>query len=72
MFTKIKQFIIDVGVEMNKVSWPIKRGQNISVRERYQELSDSTTMVILSSLGLAIYIGLVDMGLSAFIKILVG
>jgi preprotein translocase subunit SecE len=72
MFAKIKQFMVEVGGEMNKVSWPIKKGQNLTLAERYQELYDSTTMVIFSSLALAIYIGLVDMGLSALIKILVG
>lgn len=72
MFTKVRQFIVEVGQEMNKVSWPIKRGPNIPFGERYQELSDSTTMVIVSSIALAVYIGVVDLVLSALIKLLVG
>jgi len=72
MFGKIKQFLNEVAVEMKKVSWPIKKGHNLTFSERYQELTDSTVMVIVSSLALAIYIGVMDMLLSSFIKLLVG
>ena len=50
MLEKAKTFLVEVGTEMNKVSWPIKRGSNIKASERYRELTDSTVMVIASSI----------------------
>lgn len=72
MFTKVKTFITEVITEMNKVSWPIKRGKDIKPAERYRELTDSTVMVIVSMLILAAYIGLVDIMLSSIMKLLIG
>jgi len=59
IFEKITQFITEVKVEMQKVSW--------STRE---ELIGSTTVVIVSTLLLAIFIGIVDVILSKFVGIL--
>ena len=53
IFSRITQFITEVKVEMQKVSW--------STRE---ELIGSTTVVIVSTLLLAIFIGIVDIVLS--------
>ncbi len=72
MFQKIKTFIVEVVAEMNKVSWPIKRGKDLKPAERYRELIDSTTMVIVSTIALAAYIGLVDMVLSSLMGLLIG
>lgn len=72
MFEKIKTFIAEVGAEMSKVSWPIKRGSNIKASERYRELTDSTVMVIASSIGLAAYIGVMDVILSSLMGLLIG
>ncbi len=72
MFKKVRTFISEVTVEMKKVSWPIKRGKNIKPAERYRELRDSTLMVIVSTLLLAAYIGLVDVVLSRLMGLLMG
>lgn len=72
MFGKAKAFIIDVAAEMGKVSWPIKRGKDLKAVERYRELIDSTTMVIVSTIALAAYIGLVDIALSGLMGLLIG
>jgi preprotein translocase subunit SecE len=72
MFEKIKAFIMEVAAEMGKVSWPIKRGKDLKPAERYRELIDSTTMVIVSTIALAAYIGLVDMLLSSLMGLMIG
>ena len=72
MFQKIKTFIVEVVAEMNKVSWPIKRGKDLKPAERYREIIDSTTMVIVSTIALAAYIGLVDVVLSSLMGLLIG
>jgi preprotein translocase subunit SecE len=72
MFEKAKTFLVEVGIEMNKVSWPIKRGANIKPAERYRELSDCTVMVIMSSIALAAYIGVMDIILSSLMGLLIG
>ena len=60
IFEKITQFITEVKVEMQKVSW--------STRE---ELIGSTTVVIVSTLLLAIFIGIVDIVLSRGIGLII-
>jgi preprotein translocase subunit SecE len=72
MFAKVREFMLEVAQEMNKVSWPIKRGKNIKPSDRYRELSDSTTMVIVSTVALAAYVGVVDILLSSLMQILIG
>lgn len=46
---KIKKFITDVQKEMNKVSWPSQK-----------ELMDNTTVVVVFSIVLSLFIFLVD------------
>jgi len=46
---KIKKFITDVQKEMNKVSWPSQK-----------ELIDNTTVVVVFSIVLSLFIFLVD------------
>ncbi|HAZ10183.1 MAG TPA: preprotein translocase subunit SecE [Candidatus Omnitrophica bacterium] len=56
---KITNFITEVKVEMQKVSWSTK-----------DELVGSTTVVIASTLLLAMFIGIVDIVLSRFIGLI--
>jgi preprotein translocase subunit SecE len=58
-FGKITNFITEVKVEMQKVSWSTK-----------DELVGSTTVVIASTLLLAMFIGIVDIVLSRFIGLI--
>ena len=53
MIEKIKKFMSDVVVEMKKVSWP-----------SMNELKGSTTVVIVTVIIVAIFIGIVDRILS--------
>ncbi|TSA54002.1 MAG: preprotein translocase subunit SecE [Planctomycetaceae bacterium] len=57
---KIGKFIGQVSVEMKKVAWPSK-----------PELIGSTVVVLVSTLLLALYIGVADMFLSRFVNLLV-
>jgi preprotein translocase subunit SecE len=59
IFSRFAQFISEVKVEMQKVSW--------STRE---ELIGSTIIVIVSTLLLGIFIGIVDIILTKFVNIL--
>ena len=59
IFSKITNFITEVKVEMQKVSWSTK-----------DELVGSTTVVIASTLLLAMFIGIVDIVLSRFIGLI--
>ena len=59
IFDKITNFITEVKVEMQKVSWSTK-----------DELIGSTTVVIASTLLLAMFIGIVDIVLSRVIGII--
>ena len=59
IFSRIIKFISEVKVEMQKVSWSTK-----------EELIGSTIIVIISTLLLAIFIGIVDIILSKFVNIL--
>ena len=72
MFEKTRTFLAEVTAEMKKVSWPIKKGKNLKPAERYRELRDSTVTVIVSSLLLAIFIGLVDLALSSLMSVVIG
>ena len=72
MLQKAKAFLVEVAAEMGTVSWPIKRGKDLKPAERYRELIDSTTMVIVSTIVLAAYIGLVDTVLSGLMGLLIG
>jgi preprotein translocase subunit SecE len=61
MFEKIKQFLKEVRLELTKVTWTTR-----------EELIYSTIIVIVVSIVLAIFIGLVDMVLSNLANILLG
>ncbi|MFH1798015.1 MAG: preprotein translocase subunit SecE [Candidatus Omnitrophota bacterium] len=57
---KVGTFIGQVKVEMKKVAWPSK-----------QELINSTVIVIVSTLILALYIGVCDLFLSRCVNLLI-
>ncbi len=59
IFSKIADFVTEVKVEMQKVSWSTK-----------DELVGSTAVVIVSTLLLAMFIGIIDIVLSRFIGLI--
>ena len=59
MFGKIAQFVRDVRSEMGKVTWPTR-----------EELSASTTIVLVVSLALAIFIFVADFILSRIMDLI--
>ena len=61
MFEKIKKFLKEVKFELTKVTWTSR-----------QELIYSTYIVIVVSIVLAVFIGIVDMVLSNLATILLG
>lgn len=60
MFDKIRKFFNDVYQELQKVAWPSR-----------EELVGSTAVVIVMSLLMAIFIGVVDKALSTIIDLLI-
>ncbi|MBU0520543.1 preprotein translocase subunit SecE [bacterium] len=58
MFKKLQNYLRDVQREMSKVSWPTR-----------PELRESTVIVIIISLIMAVYIFTIDTGLTAIIKL---
>lgn len=59
MFQKIANFVRDVRAEMSKVSWPSR-----------DQLKGQTLVVIFVSLFFAVFIFLIDHGLSTLIKLM--
>ena len=60
MFTKIRNFISEVVVELKKVSWSTRR-----------ELFDATWLVLISSALLGVFIGTTDFVLSKLVGLLI-
>ncbi len=56
MFTKIKEFLKEVKIEIKKVVFPTK-----------EELIGSTWVVIITVLAISIFLGIVDLGLSKLV-----
>jgi preprotein translocase subunit SecE len=56
MFEKIKKFVKEVKVELTKVTWPTP-----------SELRATTTVVIITTFIMTVFIGLVDFGLGILI-----
>jgi preprotein translocase subunit SecE len=56
---KVKQFLKEARVELKKVSWPSRR-----------ELIESTMVVIVTVLAIAIFIGIIDLILSKLLAFL--
>jgi preprotein translocase subunit SecE len=61
MFDKVKKFLNDVYIELQKVAWPSR-----------DELVGSTIVVIAMSIVMAVFIGVVDKVLGTLVNILVG
>jgi preprotein translocase subunit SecE len=59
MFEKIKKFLKEVKVELAKVTWPTP-----------SELRATTTVVIITSFIMAVFIGIVDLALAQIIGVL--
>jgi preprotein translocase subunit SecE len=59
MFERIKQFLREVKVELKKVVFPSR-----------DELKGSTWVVIITVIVMSFYLGLVDLGLSNLVKML--
>jgi len=59
MFEKIKKFVKEVKVELTKVTWPTP-----------SELRATTTVVIITTFIMTVFIGLVDFGLAQLIGLL--
>ncbi|MBP6342347.1 MAG: preprotein translocase subunit SecE [Candidatus Omnitrophica bacterium] len=57
---RIRVFLTEVSVELKKVSWPTRK-----------ELIDSTWIVLLSSIALAVFIGITDFALSKFLSLII-
>jgi len=61
MFERLKRFLKEVRVELTKVTWPT-----------LSELRSSTGIVIITTLVITAFIGLVDIGLSRLIAVFLG
>ena len=61
MFEKIRKFLVEIRVEMRKVTWPTR-----------EELKESTKLVIIATFVVTIFIGLIDQILSLIIRRLLG
>jgi preprotein translocase subunit SecE len=58
MVNRIKEFFREVKIEMKKVVYPTR-----------EELIGSTWVVIVTSIVISVFLGLVDLGLSNLVKI---
>ena len=58
MIEKIKNYLAETRIELRKVTWPNKN-----------ELKDATRVVVVASILLTIFIGIVDQILSNIIKL---
>jgi preprotein translocase subunit SecE len=65
MIAKIKNFLSEVKVELQKASWPWDPKEKGF--RRYKELSDSTVVVIIAMLLLGGYVALFDFVLVNFV-----
>lgn len=60
LFSKITNFFTESKIELKKVSWPSK-----------EELIDSTVVVLVSVILLAIFIGVIDLILSKLVELII-
>jgi len=60
MFDKVRKFFNDVYVELQKVAWPSK-----------EELIGSTAVVIVMSVIVAVFIGIVDQVLNSIVNLMI-
>lgn len=57
MFEKLKNYLAETRIELKKVTWPTK-----------EELKEATRVVVVASILLTIFIGVIDQILSNIIK----
>jgi len=65
MITKVKNFVSEVKVELQKASWPWDPKEKGF--RRYKELTDSTLVVVIAMLLLGGYVALFDFVLVNFV-----
>ena len=58
MFEKLKNYLGETRIELKKVTWPTK-----------DELKESTRVVVVASILLTVFIGVIDQILSSIIKL---
>ena len=58
---KLFTFIGEVKTELRKASWPWDSDPNVRGRKKYQELIDSTVVVLIAIILLAAYVALWDL-----------
>ena len=58
MFERIKNYLAETRIELKKVTWPTK-----------DELKEATRVVVVASILLTIFIGVIDQILSSIIKL---
>ena len=58
---RLTQFLREVWIELQKVAWPT-----------WQELKSSTAVVVVAVTLIAIFIGLIDFGLSRIMRVVFG
>jgi len=58
MFEKLKNYLSETRIELKKVTWPNK-----------EELKDATRVVVISTILLTVFIGVIDQILSSIIKL---
>ncbi len=63
-------FTNEVFIELGKVSWPLKKGTGIPFYEKTRQLRESTLVVLISIVLLAIVIAGVDVVLQFFMKVI--
>jgi len=57
--SRMRRFFKEVGVEMQKVTWPAK-----------QEVVTSTTVVVIVTLLLTAYVGVIDIGMKWVVQLI--
>jgi preprotein translocase subunit SecE len=61
MFEKIRKFLSEIAAEMKKVTWPTR-----------EELKESTKLVIIATIVVTLFVGMIDQLLSLIIRRLLG
>ena len=61
MFEKVKQFLKEVKIELKKVVWPTRK-----------DTIASTSVVLIIVMIIALFLGLVDLGLTRIIRLILG
>ena len=66
VMNKIINYLSEVWIELTKVSWPIKKGANLSFYDRCGELLESVVAVVITVAIFAAFIAVVDFFFSTF------